>query len=125
MDLIYIIRRDCIENLTNRKNLQVINMSDEGALLGVGDDEDFVNDAINNGCTVYARHYRFRIVRMGYVDAIEESIRPFDSWIENDELNLVVNPLRLTTLDLARILYGLNFDLELISETDVEFMKGS
>ncbi len=44
-------------------------------------------------------------------------------WVENNVLNIVINPLRLSTFDIAKIFYELHFELELISEEDVEFTK--
>ncbi|MCG2863726.1 MAG: hypothetical protein L7G99_04830 [Vulcanisaeta sp.] len=123
MDLVYLIRSGCIEKMDSRDTMQVVNTSNEGTLLSVNNDQSFVNEALNEGCTVYARYYRFRIIRMGNMDALKNAVRPLDLWVENNVLNLVVNPLRLSVLDIARALYSFGFDVELLSETDVEFME--
>jgi hypothetical protein len=92
-------------------------------LITTDDDTDLINKAVDNGCTAYARYYRFRLIKAGNLNEVLKIIRPLDLWIENNVLNMVINPLRLSTLDLARILYRLNFELELISEDDVEYTK--
>ncbi|WP_054853975.1 hypothetical protein [Vulcanisaeta distributa] len=89
----------------------------------IDDDADFVNEALDNGCTAYARYYRFRLIKLGNLEHAQREIKPLDIWIENNTLNIIINPLRLSTFDIAKILYDLNFELELISEDDVEYIK--
>lgn len=124
MNLVYLIKwRGCLNNVTKGRDVNILHISDEGALIETSDDADFINDALNNGCTAYARYYRFRIIRAGDLDDARKAIKPLDIWTENNVLNIVVNPLRLSTFDIAKILYGLDFELELVSEDDVEYTK--
>ena len=124
MSLVYLIKwRECLGNVIKNGGVDVLSLSDEGALVMTHDDTGFVIEALNNGCTAYARYYRFRLIKVGDVDNARRILEPLDIWIENDILNIVINPLRLSTLDLAKVLYDLDFDLELISEDDVEYTK--
>ncbi|GAB6944703.1 hypothetical protein [Vulcanisaeta sp. JCM 14467] len=124
MSLVYLIKwRECLGNVIKNGGVDVLSLSDEGALVMTNDDTGFVIEALDNGCTAYARYYRFRLIKMGDLDNARRILEPLDIWIENDILNIVINPLRLSTLDLAKALYDLNFDLELISEDDVEYTK--
>ncbi len=124
MSLVYLIRWEkCLDDLLNAYNTHILNVGSDGILISTDNDKDLVIRAINEGCTAYARHYRFRVIKMGKIDNVSDAIRPFDLWVENDLLNVVVNPLRLSTLDIARILYKLDFELELVSEDDVEFTE--
>ena len=124
MNLVYLIKwRRCLNDVIKRSDVNILHISDEGVLIETNDDADFINNALNNGCTAYARYYRFRVVKAGDLDNAQRVIKPLDIWTESGILNIVVNPLRLSTFDVAKILYGLNFELELVSEDDVEYTK--
>ncbi len=124
MSLVYLIKwRECLSNIIEEGDARVLHLSGEGALVETDDDASLVNNALNNGCTAYARYYRFRVIKAGDLNDARRIINPLDIWLENGILNVIVNPLRLDILDIAKILYGLNFDLELISEDDVEYTK--
>ncbi|GAB6946504.1 hypothetical protein JCM16161A_06340 [Vulcanisaeta sp. JCM 16161] len=124
MNLVYLIKwRKCFDNVVKNRDVNIINLSNEGALVMIDDDVDFTNKALDNGCTAYARYYRFRLIKLGNLENAQKAIKPLDIWIENNTLNIIINPLRLSTFDIAKILYDLNFELELISEDDVEYTK--
>ncbi|ADY00498.1 hypothetical protein VMUT_0284 [Vulcanisaeta moutnovskia 768-28] len=124
MNFVYLIKwKDCLNNVIKENRTSIVNNSDNGMLITTDDDTDLINKAVDNGCTAYARYYRFRLIKTGNLNEVLKIIRPLDLWIENNVLNMVINPLKLSTLDLARILYRLNFELELISEDDVEYTK--
>ncbi|BDR91157.1 hypothetical protein [Vulcanisaeta souniana] len=124
MSLVYLIKWEkCLDSLLNAYNMHILNIGSDGILISTDNDRDLVIKAIDEGCTAYARYYRFRMIKRGKIDNVLDVIKPFDLWIENDLLNVVVNPLRLSTLDIARILYKLDFELELVNEEDVEFTK--
>ncbi len=124
MSLVYLIKwKECLDSVIKNENVNILSLSNEGALVMTNDDTNFMNKALDNGCTAYARYYRFRVIKAGNLDNTQRIIKPLDMWVENDILNIVVNPLRLSTFDIAKILYGLNFELELISEDDVEYTR--
>lgn len=121
--LVYLIKwRECL-NGVKEASANVMHLSGEGALIETDDDTAFLDYAINEGCTAYARYYRLRIIKAGDLEKARSTIRPLDIWVDGDVLNIVVNPLRLSTLDIARALYGSGFELELVSEDDVEYMR--
>ncbi|WP_054857555.1 hypothetical protein [Vulcanisaeta sp. JCM 16159] len=124
MSLVYLIKwRECLNYVVRDGNVSILNLSEEGALVMANDDTDFMNHALDSGCTAYARYYRFRVIKSGNLDEVIKIIKPLDLWIENKTLNMVINPLRLSIIDIARVLDELNFELELISEDDVEYTK--
>ncbi|MGC8542604.1 MAG: hypothetical protein ACP5NQ_01580 [Vulcanisaeta sp.] len=125
-DLLYIIKWEkCLDDIIGKSDVRIMSISEDGALVNTSRDDYLVNEILDIGCTVYARHYRFRLIKVGDLNEAISILRPFDAWVEDDVINFVVNPLRLSTLSMAKVLYGLGFDLELISESDVEFVKYS
>lgn len=93
-----------------------------GLLMQVdGDYRDLVNKALECNFTVYARYYKFHIIKYGPINALKNIIKPLDLWIEGEVMNLVINPLGIDVETMARIFLNLGFNMVLISEDDVEY----
>ncbi|WP_069807164.1 hypothetical protein [Vulcanisaeta thermophila] len=110
---------ECLERLGVKGGVRDLS---GGLLITVnGEYGELVNEALKCGFTVFARHYRFHALRFGSLESLNNVLKPLDLWVESDVINLVVNPLSVDFEYVARVLLDLGFNVELISEDDVEY----
>lgn len=120
-DYLYFIKWN--EKCLDKLGIEVaLNDESGGLLIRIdGDYRDLVNKALNCSFTVYARYYRFNIIKYGPLNPLLDALKPLDVWIEDGIMNLVVNPLSIDIETVARAFREYGFNVVLISEEDVEY----